>query len=65
MIASMFTLESRLAELRPTEAELRLARQRRDAAWASERPAGTTPAITGRTAGATRFGGQHSRAAAG
>ncbi len=32
MIASMFSLDHRLAELRPTEAELRVARERRDAA---------------------------------
>lgn len=32
MIASMFTLDARLAELRPSDAEQRLARQRRDAA---------------------------------
>lgn len=32
MIASMFNLDHRLAELRPTESELRVARERRDAA---------------------------------
>ncbi|HXG25907.1 MAG TPA: hypothetical protein VNL94_03525 [Candidatus Binatia bacterium] len=36
MIASMFNLDQRLAELRPTEAELRLARERREAAEAVE-----------------------------
>ena len=64
MIASMFSLDHRLAELRPSEAELRQARERRDAALASERPA-ATPAITGRTTGSTRFENQHSRVAVG
>ena len=39
MIASMYGLDHRLAELRPTEAELRLARHRRDAADAAGRSA--------------------------
>jgi len=36
MIASMFTLDHRLAELRPSEAELRRARERRDAALSAD-----------------------------
>ena len=32
MIASQFNLDHRLAELRPSESELRIARERRDAA---------------------------------
>ncbi len=39
MIASMFNLDHRIAELRPTEAELRIARQLRTAAA----PAARTP----------------------
>jgi hypothetical protein len=61
MIASMFNLDHRLAELRPSEAELRLARQRREAA---ERGAPEQSGGSGRSAG-LRLGGQPSRAAAG
>jgi len=39
MINSMFSLNHRLAELRPSEAELRVARQLRDAAAPATRPA--------------------------
>ena len=38
MIASMFNLEHRLAELRPTETELRQARELRKAAAPATRP---------------------------
>ena len=38
MIASMFNLEHRLAELRPTESELRVARELRKAATPATRP---------------------------
>jgi hypothetical protein len=38
MIASMFNLEHRLNELRPTEAELRIARELRKAAAPAHRP---------------------------
>ena len=38
MIASMFNLDHRLAELRPTEAELKLARELRKAAAPATRP---------------------------
>ena len=41
MIASMFSLDHRLAELRPTESELRVARERRDAAAQVSRVART------------------------
>jgi hypothetical protein len=39
MINSMFSLDHRLAELRPTEDELRIARELRDAAAPATRPA--------------------------
>jgi hypothetical protein len=39
MIASMFNLDHRLAELRPTESELRIARELRKAAAPANRPA--------------------------
>ena len=39
MIASMFSLDHRLAELRPSEEEQRVARQLRDAAAPATRPA--------------------------
>ncbi len=39
MIASMFNLEHRLAELRPTESELRIARELRKVATPATRPA--------------------------
>ena len=39
MIASMFNLDHRLAELRPTESELRQARELRKAASPATRPA--------------------------
>lgn len=42
MIASMFNLDHRLAELRPTEQELRLARELRKAAAPATRPARST-----------------------
>ena len=39
MIASMFNLDHRLAELRPTEQEQRIARELRKAAAPASRPA--------------------------
>ena len=42
MIASMFNLDHRLAELRPTEHELRQARELRRAAAPATRPARST-----------------------
>ena len=39
MIASMFTLDQRLAELRPSDDELRVARELGDADGATARPA--------------------------
>ena len=39
MIASMFSLDHRLAELRPSEEEQRVARQLREAAAPAARPA--------------------------
>lgn len=41
MIASMFNLDHRLAELRPTESEQRIARELRKAATPATRPART------------------------
>lgn len=41
MVPSMFSLDHRLAELRPSTDELRLARQIRDAAEADADPAAT------------------------
>ena len=64
MIASMFNLDERLAELRPSEAELRLARQRRDAAFASHRGSDVRPSVAPRTQ-APQVGGRPSRVAAG
>ena len=64
MIASMFNLDQRLAELRPSEAELRHARERRDAALSAE------DSRTGRTErlarpNRVRFGGVPTRVAVG
>ena len=42
MIASMFNLDHRLAELRPTEQEMRTARDLRKAATPATRPARST-----------------------
>ena len=39
MLPSMFSLDQRLAELRPSSAELRVARQLREAAGPATRPA--------------------------
>ena len=44
MIASMFNLDHRLADLRPTEHELELARQLRKAAAPASRPPRSTGA---------------------
>jgi hypothetical protein len=64
MIASMFSLDHRLAELRPSESEQRVARQVRDAALSAGRtgkPAsGTRHAFT-----IDRYAGQASRLFAG
>jgi len=42
MIASQFNLDHRLAELRPSEADLRIARERRDAGAGLDRIARAT-----------------------
>jgi hypothetical protein len=60
MIASMYNLDQRLAELRPSEAALRLARQRREAA---ERATSVPSSLNARSS-SVRIG-QPSRAAAG
>ena len=65
MIASMYGLDHRIAELRPSEAELRLARQRRDARDEAERVARTAAAGSGRDAHARPAAARPSRAGAG
>jgi hypothetical protein len=55
VIASMFSLDSRLAELRPTEHELRTARQLRDAAAPARHPAPATRRVLAQTAGQKRL----------
>ncbi|HET9851155.1 MAG TPA: hypothetical protein VFP56_01460 [Candidatus Limnocylindrales bacterium] len=64
MIASMFNLDHRLAELRPTESELRIARERRDANQVS-RLARTAGRTARRLLDASNAGSQSSRLAAG
>ena len=64
MIASMFNLDSRLAELRPTEDEQRIARQLRDAAAPASRPARSVVEPTRKTSGAALLGSHLSRLAA-
>ena len=61
MIASMWNLDHRLAELRPSEAELRVARQLRDAATGSadNRPARSIDVTAGHDR--VRFGGKPTR----
>ena len=65
MIASMFNLDQRLAELIPSEAEQRLARQRREAASDAARSGATPSNASGRSSSGARYGGQPSRVAAG
>ena len=64
MIASMFALDPRLAELRPSEAELRQARERRDAALAAEDSRGSRMERFARP-NRVRFGGMPTRVAVG
>ena len=64
MIASMFNLDHRLAELRPTESELRVARERRDAAHVT-RIARTVGRTARQWLDAGNAGSQSSRLAAG
>ena len=65
MLVSMFNLDHRLAELRPSEHELRLARDLRRAAAPATRPA-RSPGAPARTwLRGTRAGSRVSRPSAG
>jgi hypothetical protein len=65
MIASMFNLDHRLAELRPTEQELRMARDLRKAAAPATRPARSDgEAPTRNWSGGAAIGSHLSRLAA-
>lgn len=64
MIASMFNLDHRLAELRPTEAELRIARELRKAAAPASRPTRSITEPTRNWTGNTALGSHLSRLAA-
>ena len=64
MIASMFSLDHRLAELRPSEDDQRVARQLRDAAPSAGRivrSAAGTVGTAGKASGTGRFAGYPSR----
>jgi hypothetical protein len=65
MIASMFNLDHRLAELRPSESELRVARERRDAAAQVTRIARTAGRTARQWLDAGNAGTHSSRLAAG
>lgn len=64
MIASMLNLDHRLAELRPTEAELRQARELRKAAAPATRPARSTNEPTRNWFSSGNLGSHLSRLAA-
>ena len=64
MIASMFNLDHRLAELRPTESELRIARELRKAAAPATRPARSVSEPTRNWTGNAAIGSHLSRLAA-
>ena len=64
MIASQFNLEHRLAELRPTEQEQRLARDLRRAAAPATRPARSAGETTRSWFSAANLGSHLSRLAA-
>ena len=61
MIASMFSLDHRLAELRPSEDDQRIARQLRDAAPSGDRIVRSAAATGGKASGNGRFAGYPSR----
>lgn len=65
MIASMWNLGERLAELRPSESELRLARERRDAAANAGQARATARHGARHALRAFRLGGRAPRAIAG
>jgi hypothetical protein len=64
MIASMFNLESRLADLRPSEQELETARQLRKAAAPATRPTRSAGAPTRSWFSGSGLGSHLSRPAA-
>ena len=64
MIASQFNLDHRIAELRASESELRLARERRDAAAQVTRIARATGQTARHWLGGTRAAGRPSGLAA-
>ena len=64
MIASQFNLDHRLAELRPSESELRIARERRDAAAQVTRIARGAGQTARHWLGGTRVAGRPSGVAA-
>ena len=64
MISSMFNLDHRLAELRPTESEQRVARQLREAAAPATRPARSIVEPGRKWTGSTVLGSHLSRLAA-
>ena len=65
MIGSMFNLDHRLNELRPSDRDHEVARQLRDAASPTKAVARFTGSRTSVWRSALRFGGQPSRVAAG
>jgi hypothetical protein len=65
VIASQFNLEHRIAELRPSESELRVARERRDAAAQATRIARAAGQAARRWLGGTQVAGRSSGLAAG
>lgn len=65
MIASMWNLDERLAELRPSESELRLARERRDAAAKADEAHALARLGVRRGLPASRLGGRAPRAITG
>jgi hypothetical protein len=64
MIASMFNLEHRLAELRPSESEQRIARELRKAAAPASRPSRSIVEPTRNWTGNAVLGSHLSRLAA-
>jgi hypothetical protein len=65
MIASMYSLDHRLNELRPSERDLEIARRLRDAALAPRTVVHTLGSTAGQWLSSVRIGGQSSRLAAG
>ena len=63
MIPSMFSLDHRLSEIRPSDAELRVARELREAAGSPSRPARSIGETVRGWLGAGRPSGRPSRLA--